>query len=69
MGLNLVVGNDPGQGIVNALIAALAFAVMTRWFMRKTYTSLHTALYEAQVAAAQVAQEAAAAKAADKAEY
>tara|TARA_B100000029_G_scaffold424989_1_gene433150 strand:+ start:284 stop:637 length:354 start_codon:yes stop_codon:yes gene_type:complete len=68
MGLNVVFENDLGTGLVHALIAALAFTVLTRWFMRKTYTALHASLYESQVAAARKAQEEAEAKAAEEAE-
>ena len=63
MGLNVVFENDLGTGLVHALIAGLAFTVLTRWFMRKTYTALHLSLYTAQMAVAQKAHEGAMAKA------
>ncbi|MBL67375.1 MAG: hypothetical protein CMO74_02810 [Verrucomicrobiales bacterium] len=56
-GLNLVNGNDPGRAVIGSLVAALAFAIFVRFFMRSTYTQLHQSLYEKQVAAAQAAAE------------
>jgi hypothetical protein len=34
-------------------VAALAFAMVARWFMRGVFTELHLSLYEQQVAAQQ----------------
>ena len=57
-GLNSVYGNDPGQSVVSALLAALGFAVLIRSFMRKTVVQLHHSAFEQQQAAAQTAAEA-----------
>ena len=54
-GLNLVNGNDPGKAVVYALLAALAFTVFTRSFMRNALVQLHRSAFEQQQAAAQAA--------------
>ena len=54
-GLNLVNGNDPGKAVVYALLAALAFTVFTRSFMRNAIVQLHRSAFEQQQAAAQAA--------------
>ena len=53
--LNLVNGNDPGKAVVYALLAALAFTVFTRSFMRNALVQLHRSAFEQQQAAAQAA--------------
>ena len=62
-GLNLVNGNDPGKAVVYALLAALAFTVFTRSFMRNAIVQLHRSAFEQQQAAAQAAIEVAEAEA------
>jgi hypothetical protein len=66
-GLSIANGNDPGRAVIHSLLAALAFAILIRSFMRKAYTQLHYSLYEKQLAAAQEAAETAEAEAAEKA--
>ncbi len=51
--LNLAAGNSPAHGLVKGLVAALAFAFLTRWFMRKAYTQVPMAALERQVKAHQ----------------
>ena len=58
LALNHLAGNDWGTSIMRGCVAALAFAILARWFMRGVFTELHLSLYEQQVAAQQPAPEA-----------
>ena len=58
LALSLLAGNDWGTSIMRGCVAALAFAILARWFMRGVFTELHLSLYEQQVAAQQPAPEA-----------
>ena len=53
LALNHLAGNDWGTSIMRGCVAALAFAMVARWFMRGVFTELHLSLYEQQVAAQQ----------------
>jgi hypothetical protein len=53
LALNHLAGNDWGPSIMRGCVAALAFAMVARWFMRGVFTELHLSLYEQQVAAQQ----------------
>ncbi len=58
LAINHLAGNDWGTSIMRGCVAALAFAILARWFMRGVFTELHLSLYEQQVAAQQPAPEA-----------
>ncbi len=58
LALNHLAGNDWGTSIMRGCVAALAFAMLARWFMRGVFTELHLSLYEQQAAAQQPAPEA-----------
>jgi len=49
LALNHMAGNDWGTSIMRGCVAALAFAILARWFMRGVFTELHLSLYEQQV--------------------
>ena len=53
LALSHLAGNDWGTSIMRGCVAALAFAMVARWFMRGVFTELHLSLYEQQVAAQQ----------------
>ena len=48
LALNHLAGNDWGTSIMRGCVAALAFAMVARWFMRGVFTELHLSLYEQQ---------------------
>ncbi len=58
LALNHLAGNDWGTSIMRGCVAALAFAMVARWFMRGVFTELHLSLYEQQTAAQQPTPEA-----------
>ena len=49
LALNHLAGNDWGTSIMRGCVAALAFAMLARWFMRGVFTELHLSLYEQQM--------------------
>ena len=49
LALNHLAGNDWGISIMRGCVAALAFAMLARWFMRGVFTELHLSLYEQQM--------------------
>ena len=48
LALNQMAGNDWGTSIMRGCVAALAFAMLARWFMRMVFSELHLSLYEKQ---------------------
>ena len=66
LSLNLLNGNGWGVTLMHSCIAALAFGIVSRWFMRSLFSELHLAVWEHQQAAAKAAAELAE-EAADKA--
>ena len=55
LAINLLNGNDYGLALMRGCIAALAFAIVCRWFMRSLFSELHLAVWEHQQAAAKAA--------------
>ncbi len=53
LALNLLNGNDWGLALMRGCFAALAFAIVSRWFMRSLFTELHLSVWEHQQASAQ----------------
>ena len=49
LALNHLAGNDWGTSIMRSCVAALAFAMLARWFMRGVFSELHLSLYEQQM--------------------
>jgi len=49
LALNHLAGNDWGTSIMRGCVAALAFAILARWFIRGVFTELHLSLYEQQM--------------------
>ena len=49
LALNHLAGNDWGTSIMRGCVAALAFAMLARWFMRGVFSELHVSLYEQQM--------------------
>ena len=49
LALNHLAGNDWGTSIMRSCVAALAFAMLARWFMRGVSSELHLSLYEQQM--------------------
>ena len=59
LAINLFNGNDYGLALMRGCIAAPAFAIVSRWFMRSLFGELHLCLWEQQQAAAEAATQAA----------
>ena len=55
LSLNLLNGNGWGVTLTHSCIAALAFAIVSRWLMRSLFSELHLAVWEHQQAAAKAA--------------
>ena len=53
LALNLLNGNDYGLALMRGCFAALAFAIVSRWFIRSLFSELHLSVWEHQQAAAQ----------------
>lgn len=49
LALNHLAGNDWGTSTMRGCVAALAFAMLARWFMRGVFSELHLSLYEQQM--------------------
>ena len=49
LALTHLAGNDWGTSIMRSCVAALAFAMLARWFMRGVFSELHLSLYEQQM--------------------
>jgi len=52
LALNLLNGNDWGLALMRGCFAALAFAVVSRWFMRSLFSEMHLSVWEHQQASA-----------------
>ncbi len=59
LALNLLNGNDYGTSLMWSCIATVAFAYVSRWFMRSVFSEMHLSAWEQQQAAAQAQTEAA----------
>ena len=57
--LNLLNGNGYGTSLMWSCIATVAFAYVSRWFMRSVFSEMHLSAWEQQQAAAQAQAEAA----------
>ena len=53
LALNLLNGNGYGTSLMWSCIATVAFAYVSRWFMRSALSELHLSIWEQQQAAAQ----------------
>ena len=53
LALNLLNGNDYGLALMRGCFAALAFAIVSRWFIRSLFSELHLSVWEHQQASAQ----------------
>ena len=60
LALNLLNGNGYGTSLMWSCIATVAFAYVSRWFMRSVFSEMHLSAWEQQQAAAQTQAEAAA---------
>ena len=49
LALNHLAGNDWGTSIMRSCVAALAFAMLARWFMRGVFSELLLSLYVQQM--------------------
>ena len=68
LALNLLNGNGYGTSLMWSCIATVAFAYVSRWFMRTVFSEMHLSVWEQQQAAAQAqAEDAAQAQAEDAA--
>ncbi len=68
LALNLLNGNGYGTSLMWSCIATVAFAYVSRWFMRTVFSEMHLSVWEQQQAAAQAQAEAAAQAQAEAAE-
>ena len=59
LALNLLNGNGYGTSLMWSCIATVAFAYVSRWFMRSVFSEMHLSIWEQQQAAAQAQAEAA----------
>ena len=59
LALNLLNGNGYGTSLMWSCIATVAFAYVSRWFMRSVFSEMHLSAWEQQQAAAQAQAEAA----------
>jgi len=59
LALNLLNGNGYGISLMWSCIASIAFAYVSRWFMRSVFSEMHLSVWEQQQAAAQAQVEAA----------
>ena len=57
--LNLLNGNGYGVSLMWSCIATIAFAYVSRWFMRSVFSEMHLSAWEQQQAAQQAQAEAA----------
>ena len=68
LALNLLNGNGYGISLMWSCIATVAFAYVSRWFMRSVFSEMHLSIWEQQQAAVQAQAEAAAQAQAEVAE-
>ena len=66
LALNLLNGNGYGTSLMWSCIATVAFAYVSRWFMRSVFSEMHLSAWEQQQAAQQAQVEAAAEGAVDE---
>jgi len=65
LALNLQNGNGYGTSLMWSCIATIAFAYVSRWFMRSVFSEMHLSAWEQQQAAQKAQVEAAEATAAE----
>ena len=65
LALNLLNGNGYGTSLMWSCIATVAFAYVSRWFMRSVFSEMHLSAWEQQQAAQKAQAEAAEATAAE----
>jgi len=58
LALNLLNGNGYGISLMWSCIATIAFAYVSRWFMRSVFSEMHLSAWEQQQAAQQAQVEA-----------
>lgn len=59
LALNLLNGNGYGTSLMWSCIATMAFAYVSRWFMRSVFSEMHLSAWEQEQAAQQAQVEAA----------